>query len=247
MTTSELESIRELSRKLHEILLECSRRIIPGSNRRSLQREITLLLNQKCPDADLFSFDMNINETVCHAKSDNITAVEGDIITVDLVICRYGLFADEAWSSICGTGSEEYTALLNKAWEISRIAVLSIKIGGTSLSMKKEIHKALAGSDFSLLDEACGHGIGFQMHMSPDINFSLLNKDDISWKEGMVFTIEPVISIGGAKLLHSKEKDWITDNKEASAYFEHMVAISSRGVECLNIPEINLLNSIDIF
>jgi methionyl aminopeptidase len=247
VTDLELDSIRKLSRNLHEILLECSRIINPGSTIISLQKEILRLLHQRCPGTELFSFDMNVNETVCHGKSELTTAAEGDIITMDLVICKDGLFADEAWTSICGEGSPENIALLRKAWEVSRKAVLCIKPGGTSLTMKKEIHKALAGSGFSLMEEACGHGIGSQMHMSPDINFSLLNKDDIYWTEGMVFTIEPVISIGGAKLLHSKEKDWITDNKEASAYFEHMVAIGCTGVECLNIPEINLLNSIDIF
>ncbi|MBF9016100.1 MULTISPECIES: M24 family metallopeptidase [unclassified Oceanispirochaeta] len=247
MTDLELESIRELSILLHEVLLETSRTINPGSNLMTLRNEALSILALKCPEAELYSFDMNINETVCHGKSAKDRVAEGDIITLDLVICRNNLFADEAWSSICGEGSSEYKALLQKAWEISRKAVLSVKSGETSFTMKKEIHNALAGSGFSLIEEACGHGIGLKMHLSPDINFSLLNKDDVSWTEGMVFTIEPVISLGGAKLLHSKEKEWITDNREASAYFEHMVAISSTGVECLNIPKINKLNSIDIF
>ena len=154
MTDYELDSIRELSILLHEVLFETSRTIIPGSDLLTLRNEAIRLLNSKCPEAELYSFDMNINETVCHGKSGKDRVAEGDIITLDLVICRKNLFADEAWSSICGEGSSEYKALLRKAWEISRKAVLSVKSGETSITMKKEIHNALAGSGFSLIEEA---------------------------------------------------------------------------------------------
>ena len=85
------------------------------------------------------------------------------------------------------------------------------------------------------------------MHESPDISYSILNHNDIKWIPGMVFTVKPVIADRGAKLICSNKKEYTTDDGSCSAYFEHMVAIGENGPQCLNIPQIKAMSSIDIF
>ncbi|MDC7231791.1 MAG: M24 family metallopeptidase [Spirochaetales bacterium] len=244
---NDLQEVRTLSRRLHGLLISLTKKLPPGTSYSELYRKAEEILLREDPGTVLSTLDLNINSTVCHCSSPGRSLTEGDIITLDIVITKNGLYADGAWSTICGKGNERSHRLIEQAWETARAAVLSVTPGSSSLETKKAVHNSLAGSGFSLLTEACGHGIGTKMHMPPDINFSITNKDDVLFKEGMIFTIEPVISRCGAKLIYSKEKEWRTDNLEASAYFEHMVAINENKSECLNLPEIIQQKSIDIF
>lgn len=243
----DLAGIRELSLCLHDALVDLSRSIFPGIGYNELASKAQGLLNQRCPGAVIYTLDLNPNGVVCHNSRAATSLFEGDIYTIDMVVKKNGLFSDQAWSGICGEGSPERNALLAMAWDLSRRAVLSVEKGESSLLMKKNLYTLLRGSGFSLVPEACGHGIGREVHMPPDIHFSLLNKDDVIWEPGMVFTAEPVVAAGSSELQLNHEELWVTAGGSDTAYFEHMVAVTEDGYECLNIPEINLLSSIDIF
>ncbi len=247
MDTGDLDRLRDLSRGLHSLLLSLSRKITPGMDYITISSMALNLLERFCPGASLFSFDLNPNAVVCHNSLPATSLVEGDIFSLDIVLEKDGLFSDQAWTSVCGESSEERKALLSMAWDVSRTAVLAVRPGGDSLALKKGIYNLLRQTGYAVLEEACGHGIGRKVHMEPDINFSILNKDDVLWSPGMVFTIEPVLASGVTEMVLNREKIWVTGNNSDTAYFEHMVSVGERGVECLNLPEINLMSSIDIF
>ncbi|MDA3956151.1 M24 family metallopeptidase [Oceanispirochaeta sp.] len=247
LTSTEIQIISDLSLYLHDCLLILGKGILPGVRGTELQRQLEQLLIKKKSRIHGASFDINVNHRVCHGPPNDSKFRNNDIVTLDLVFEKDGLFADSAWTFICGDRSPENEALLQKAWDVSRRAYCSIRTGGNSLEMKKSVHKELTGTVYELLEEACGHGIGKSMHEPPDFSYSLFNNNDIQWNPGMVLTIEPVIAYRGAKLICSKEKEYYTDNKSPSAYFEHMVAINENGPQCLNIPQIKDQGSIDIF
>jgi len=247
LSSSEIERISRLSRSHHGLLLETGNLIKPGMDGYKLLSFLESRMQTVLPAAVIASFDVNINESICHTLPQNSLFRDEDIITLDLVLQEGGVFSDGAWTFICGEQSPESREFVRKAWEVSLKAFRAIIRDRTSLDMKKTVHNALVGTSYTLIEDACGHGIGKSIHESPDISYSLANQDDILWKKGMVFTVEPVIAMSGAKLFQHKEKGFITDNLSPSAYFEHMVSIDENGVHCLNIPQINDMDSIDIF
>ena len=82
----------------------------------------------------------------------------------------------------------------------------------------------------------CGHGIGREMHEEPQVlNFGRQGTG-LRLREGMVFTIEPMVNQGTRKV--STESDgWtvVTDDRKLSAQFEHTVAVTGNGVEILTL------------
>ncbi|QEN07549.1 M24 family metallopeptidase [Oceanispirochaeta crateris] len=247
LTHAEIQSIADLSLYLHECLLLLGKEIVPGNNGLSLQNKLDEILQSHRTMCHSASFDINVNQRVCHSHPDESVFSSEDIVTLDLVLQKNGLFADSAWTFICGYKSPENRALLQKSWDVSKSAFSSIRLNENSFEMKKVVHRELTGSPYALIEEACGHGIGKSIHTAPDISYSILNKNDVKWNAGMVLTIEPVIAQKGTKLIYSKEKGYTTNNGSPSSYFEHMVAIDENGPRCLNIPQIKDINSIDIF
>jgi len=247
LSRHEIEKITSLSQFLHRCLRKLESGIIPGMDGLRLRALLESFIYDSYPAAQTVSFDVNVNYHVCHCSPDVEAFQNGDIITLDLVLIEDGLFADGAWTFICGEKSNENKELVQKAWDVSVRAFKAIKEGSSSLILKKAVHNALVGTPYSLIEDACGHGIGKSVHEIPDISYSLINQNDIFWKKGMVFTVEPVISLRNSKLFLDNEKGYITNNLSPSAYFEHMVSIDQNGVHCLNIPQINNLDCIDIF
>jgi methionyl aminopeptidase len=243
----ELNILRDLSRRHHEFLVRCASGIAPGDSGRDCEAALAAMLDEGGGKISPVRLDINRNATVCHSRPDDRPFEEGDIITLDLVLEQEGLFADGAWSLICGEDLRGNRDLLEAAFLCARQAFLSVTPGETSLQMKKDLHELLRGGDVFLLEDACGHGIGREIHGAPDIRYGLQDRDDVIWEEGMVFTSEPVVTRGETTLVQDGCQNWVTRNGGGSAFFEHMCLIEGGKASCLNIPEIKNMNCIDIF
>jgi len=247
LNESELEAIKNLSLLHHRSLMRLKEHVFPGMDGMKLLSILETNFRGSTPSIHIAAFDVNINFNVCHHPPSGRLFMNHDIVTLDLVLEQNGLFADGAWTYICGEKNEKNKSLIQKAWCVSVKAVKAMKLGHTSLDVKKTIYNELSGTPFFLIEDACGHGIGRSIHEIPDISYSITNMDDIIWKKGMVITVEPVIASERANLFLHKEKGYITHNYSQTAYFEHMVYIDENGVHCLNIPQINDLDCIDFF
>ncbi len=238
LTPKELEHLKKLARINNKLLTSSAPLIKPGQKGSTIAHYIEQNLKKQLPRGRIFSLDININQQVCHCPPTDTALKEGDILTIDLVIQESGLHADGAWTFLCGKSSAEDRALLNTAWETSKIALAAAIPGCTSLPMKKDIHNFLRTKEFTLIPNACGHGIGHEVHAPPDIHYSLLHPRDIDWKEGMTFTVEPILSRKNARLQETAPGIYTTHNQEKTAYFEHMACITAKGPVCLNLPRL---------
>ena len=89
---------------------------------------------------------------------------------------------------------------------------------------------------YSVVREYCGHGIGREMHEEPSVlNFGKPGTGAVL-REGMTFTIEPMVNQGSRKVVQ-EEDDWtvVTADGKLSAQFEHTVAVTATGVEVLTL------------
>lgn len=89
-----------------------------------------------------------------------------------------------------------------------------------------------------MVREYCGHGIGQEMHEEPEVVHYGKPGHGVVLKEGMVFTIEPMINQGKAKVKIKKD-GWtvVTSDKSLSAQWEHTVAVTAEGVEVLTLRD----------
>ncbi len=226
--------------------MEAGKRIQPGCRGLELAAWMDNFRGEILPGSCIFSLDINVNEQVCHYPPTEKKLKEGDVLTMDLVIRDSGLYADGAWTFLCGGSCPEDRELIRGAWNLSKLALDSVQEGTSSFQMKKNIHDFLRTSPFSLVSEACGHGISRRLHEPPDIHYALLHPRDILWKEGMTFTVEPVLARGNGCVRETLRDMYVISNGEKSAYFEHMAYLSPQGPVCLNFPELGD-ESIDIF
>jgi methionyl aminopeptidase len=172
----------------------------------------------------------SINDEVCHGFPRKETLKDGDIVTVDMVVNLNGALADSAWSYAVGNVSEQAQKLLDVTKEALYRGIASSVPGNRIGDIGHAIQSYVEAEGFSVVREFIGHGIGAVIHEKPDIPHYGLPGRGPRIKEGMVFTIEPMVNIGQWKT-KMDNNGWTarTVDGELSAQYEHTIAITKDG------------------
>ena len=178
----------------------------------------------------------SINEEIVHGIPGERELKEGDIIGLDLGITYQGYFSDAASTIAIGRVSHSIQKLIevtkNALFIGIKQAIPQNKLSDISHSIQDYVEK----NGFSVIREFVGHGIGYKLHEEPEIpNFGRPHQGPVL-KSGMVFAIEPMVSMGTweAEIL---ENGWtaVTKDRLPSAHFEHTVAITEGGPQILTV------------
>jgi len=172
----------------------------------------------------------SINDEVCHGFPRKVPLKEGDIVTVDMVVRLNGALADSAWSYAVGEVSEEAQRLLDVTKEALYRGIAAAQPGNRIGDIGHAIQTYVEGEGFSVVREFIGHGIGSVIHEKPDVPHYGLPGKGARIKEGMVFTIEPMVNIGEWPT-KMDENGWTarTVDGTLSAQYEHTIAITKDG------------------
>ncbi len=237
----ELEKMRVAGRQVAEILSLLKERIAPGVTTRELdQLAETECRKRKARPAFKgyggfpFTICASPNEKVVHGFPDELPLREGDILSIDFGLVYQGFYGDAAITVPVGDVAAE-TKRLMQVTERSLGLAIDQAIEGRRLSdISHAVQAYVEAEGFSVVREFVGHGIGRELHESPQIpNFGLPGQGP-RLKEGMTLAIEPMINAGGpgVKIL---EDGWtaVTLDGRPSAHFEHTVAITNHGPEIL--------------
>ncbi|WP_066052687.1 type I methionyl aminopeptidase [Robertmurraya korlensis] len=172
----------------------------------------------------------SINDEICHGFPRKEPLNAGDIVTIDMVVNVNSALADSAWTYIVGEASEETTRLVevtkNSLYKGIEAAVVGNRIGDIGHAIQTYVE----GEGFSVVRNFIGHGIGPSIHEKPDVpHFGLPGKGP-RIKEGMVFTIEPMVNVGSYET-KMDSNGWTarTVDGKNSAQFEHTIAITKDG------------------
>lgn len=182
----------------------------------------------------------SINDVVCHGIPDDTKLKEGDIINVDVTSIVDGYFGDASKMYCIGddfkTKYPDRNKLVQVTKECLEIGIKKAKPGHKLLEIGKAIQEHAEKNGFSVVRDYCGHGCGKVFHDEPSVlHFmpSVFERKffDITLKEGMIFTIEPMINMGDWKLYVEKENGWTARTKDGSfsAQWEHTIGITSNG------------------
>ena len=172
----------------------------------------------------------SINDEICHGFPRKKSLNPGDIVTIDMVVNYNGSLADSAWSYAIGEVPKDVSKLL----EVSKAALYKgieqSKIGNRIGDIGHAIQTFVEAEGFSVVRNFIGHGIGATIHEKPDVPHFGLPGKGVRIKEGMVFTIEPMVNMGS---YHSKmdNNGWTarTEDGKYSAQYEHTIAITKDG------------------
>ncbi|MGJ8687944.1 MAG: type I methionyl aminopeptidase [Gammaproteobacteria bacterium] len=184
-----------------------------------------------------YSLNTSVNHVVCHGvPSDHLVLKSGDIVNVDITLEKGGFIADSSKTYMIGDVAPLAKRLVDKAYEAMWQGIRVVKPGATLGDVGHAIAQHAEKNGYSVVREYCGHGIGREMHEAPQVLHFGQKGKGLVLKEGMTFTIEPMINQGKAKV-KTKKDGWtvVTSDKKLSAQWEHTIAVTSDGYEVLTL------------
>ena len=184
-----------------------------------------------------FVLNSSINQVVCHGVPDADEIVgAGDIVNLDITLEKNGFIADSSKTYVVGTVPPATRRLVQVAQEAMWQGIRQVRPGAHVGDIGHAIERHAKKNGYSVVREFCGHGIGREMHEAPEVmNFGRPGTG-VRLREGMVFTVEPMINQGNRRV-YTLDDGWtvVTDDGKLSAQFEHTVAVTATGVEVLTL------------
>ncbi|MDR1691679.1 MAG: type I methionyl aminopeptidase [Rickettsiales bacterium] len=184
------------------------------------------------------SVPISVNDVICHGiPSKKEILKDGDILNIDVTVIKDGYFGDTSRMYTVGNVSKENLDLIKITYDAMMKAISIVKPGVPLSAIGKAIESVVLPKGYGIVKEFAGHGIGTTFHEEPNILHYYANYyDKIIMKEGMVFTIEPMINLG-KESLYIQNDGWIARTKDGknSAQFEHMVGVTKKGCEIFTL------------
>ncbi|MFC5470194.1 type I methionyl aminopeptidase [Cohnella suwonensis] len=177
-----------------------------------------------------------VNDCVCHGMPDGRALKEGDLVTLDFVVEWNGWMADTAWTYAVGEASEEAKKLRAAAFKAMSRGIVEAMPGKRIGDIAAAIGAAADEGAYGIVSQFGGHGIGRAMHEPPEVSHVGLAGTGLTLKEGMVLTIEPMLTIGDPDVFIA-EDGWSVMTLEGglAAQFEHTVAVTAEGPRILTL------------
>lgn len=243
-TPSEIEKMRVAGRMAAEVLEMIGEFVVPGVTTGELDQichkyivehleAIPAPLNYKGFPRSICT---SVNQVVCHGiPNDNKALKSGDIINIDITVIKDEYHGDTSKMFTVGKAAPHAERLIQVTQE-SLYKAISIVRPGTRLGDIGHIIQSFAESNYySVVREYCGHGIGKVFHEEPQVLHYGRAGTGLELKEGMTFTIEPMLNAGKRHTKLSKKDGWTVETKDGrlSAQWEHTIVVTSSGCEVL--------------
>tara|TARA_X000000950_G_scaffold271676_1_gene353129 strand:+ start:813 stop:1619 length:807 start_codon:yes stop_codon:yes gene_type:complete len=185
----------------------------------------------------------SVNHVVCHGIPSNKVLNSGDIINIDITVILNGWHGDTSRMFFIGKKNIKSEKLVettfNSMWE----GIKKVKPGNTLGDIGNSIQTYAEKYGYSVVKDFCGHGIGEIFHCAPNILHYGEKGQGMKLREGMIFTIEPMINLGKSdiKILND---GWtaVTRDKKLSAQYEHTLGVTKNGYEVFTLSEKEKIN-----
>ena len=176
----------------------------------------------------------SVNEEVVHGIPGNRVLVAGDIVSVDTGCRLNGWCGDAAVTYAVGPVSPRVQHLLDVTRQALELAIEQLARCSRWSEVARQIEQFVHAADCSVVEQFVGHGIGREMHESPQVPNFLSEKfrreEDFPLRTGLVLAIEPMVNLG-RKEVRCLADHWtqVTADGQPSAHFEHTVALTADG------------------
>ncbi len=178
----------------------------------------------------------SINHVVCHGIPNPKPLKEGDIVNIDVTAIVDGWHGDTSRMFPVGEVSRRAERLMQITYDSLMLGIAQVKPGNTTGDIGHAIQKFAEGERCGVVTDFCGHGLGKLFHDAPNILHVGRPGQGEVLKEGMFFTIEPMINLGKphVKILSD---GWtaVTRDRKLTAQFEHSIGVTKDGCEIFTL------------
>jgi len=180
----------------------------------------------------------SINHQVCHGVPGPKALKKGDIVNLDITVIKDGYHGDTSRMFLVGGASILAKRLCQVTYECLWLGIAQVRPGARLGDIGHAIQRHAEGNGFSIVREFCGHGIGTKFHEEPQVLHYGKPGTGLELREGMIFTIEPMVNAGKAAISELPD-GWtiITKDRSLSAQWEHTILVTADGAEVLTRSE----------
>ena len=182
----------------------------------------------------------SINQVICHGIPDHKKILkDGDIMNIDVTVIKDGYHGDTSKMYFIGNKKPHAEKLVKITQECMYKGIEVVKPGMKLGDIGYAIQKYAESNHYSVVRDYCGHGIGANFHEDPQVLHYGVPNTGMILKEGMCFTIEPMLNLGSHKTKLSKKDGWTVETVDGrlSAQWEHTILVTSNGYEILTRRE----------
>jgi methionyl aminopeptidase len=176
------------------------------------------------------------NEVVVHGIPTKTEVKEGDIISVDCGVAMNGYFGDAAYTFLVGEVDQKVVELCRATnqslYKGINAAIVNNRVGDIGYAIQSFVETSLG---YGVVRDLVGHGIGKNLHESPDVpNFGTRGRGP-KLKEGLVIAIEPMVNLGIKDVVQLSD-GWtiVSKDRKPSAHYEHTIAVTTKGPDILS-------------
>ena len=182
----------------------------------------------------------SVNEVIAHGIPNSRPLADGDLVNFDITAYLNGFYGDNSDTFLVGKVDERGRKLVSAAKEALNAAIHACGPGQMFSAIADEVERVARRDGYGVVDYFCGHFIGREMHIPPNIhhtrNVSLMKS--LSMEPGMLFTIEPILTEGSTDAdIWGDGWTYVTKDNGRTAQAEHMILITDTGREILTMPD----------
>jgi methionyl aminopeptidase len=236
-----IERMRVAGRIARDVLAETGAAVAPGITTDELDRT--------CHEAHLArgvypsplryrgfpkSVCTSVNEVICHGIPDDRPLEDGDIVNLDVTVYTGGVHGDTNATFCVGTVDPESRRLVKVTQECLVRGIDAVRPGAPLSDVGRAIESHARGAGFFVVRAFVGHGVGEVFHGPPQVPHYYEPSATTVLESGMVFTIEPMITMGSIQPI-IWDDGWTATTSDGSrtAQFEHTVLVTDDGVDVL--------------
>ena len=240
----DFEAMRQAGRLAAETLDFITPHVTPGVTTEHLDRlcHDFIVTNDAVPAPLNYrgfpkSICTSVNHVVCHGIPNERKRLQtGDVINIDITVILDGWHGDTSRMFLVGQPKVKASRLVEVTYEAMMRGIEVVRPGATLGDVGEAIQSFAEGHGFSVVRDFCGHGLGRIFHTAPSVLHYGKAGHGQELREGMFFTIEPMINAGkyDVKIL---EDGWtaVTRDRSLSAQFEHSLGVTAQGHEIFTL------------
>ena len=240
-TEEEIQLIRESADILGRAHGEVAKYVRPGIKTKELDKIAEEFIKDHGAKASFKGYNgfpatlcISPNDQVVHGIPSEDELKDGDIISIDCGVYYKGFHSDSAYTYPVGDVSQEILSLLKATKESLYKGIEEAKFGNRIGDLAYAIQHYVEERGYTVVRELVGHGLGRNLHESPEVpNYGKRGKGP-KLQEGLVLAIEPMVNLGTRNIVQENDGWTIrTRDRKPSAHYEHTVAIFKDRTEIL--------------
>ena len=241
---TDIAAMRRAGRVVAEMHEVCREAIRPGTTTSDLDRRARAVLERRGARSNFLGYHgypavicTSVNDEVVHGIPGDRVLEEGDIVSVDCGAVVDGWHGDAAFSVGVGRIEETDEALIDAGRRALRAAI-DVMVAGNSIGdIGHTVESTVAADGYTVVRDYTGHGIGREMHESPDVPNHGAPGRGRTLEAGMVLAVEPMV-VAGDPAVMELDDGWtlVTVDGSRAVHWEHSIAVTDDGPQILTLP-----------